>query len=147
MKPPISLERSAPKRERRAEAGTRQSDRQADHDARQKMRVDGERREARPWAGDWNTVIQAGHRAHAGRFERGDDAREVVRADAHIAVGEHDDVMTDAWRHVDEVGDLAIQSVHLGFDHEIELARRVRFLQMPDDAMAPSFGSCTPNTT
>ena len=84
-------------------------------------------------AGDGNAVVQAGHGADAGLLQRGDDAREIVGVDPHVAVGEDDDVVTDARRHVDEVGDLAIQSVHLGFDHEIEIARRLCFLQVLDD--------------
>ncbi len=126
-------QRRAPERQRRAEARTRQAEREADHHARQKLCVDHERAQSRPDAGDGNAVVEAGHGADAGLCQRRDDAGQVVGAHPHVAVGEDDNVMADARRHVDEVGDLPIQSVRLGFDDEIDIAVGLRRAKALDD--------------
>ena len=126
-------QRRAPERERRAETRTRQVERKADHHARQKLGIDDERAESRPDAGDANAVVEAGYGADAGLCQRRDHAGQIVAVHPHVAVGDDDDVMTDARRHVDEVGDLPIQSVHLGFDHEIEITISLHLAQAFDD--------------
>src|SRR5216683_6529209 len=46
--------------------------------------------------------------------------------DPDVAVGNDDDVIADARRHVDEARDLSIESMRFGFDHEIEIAAMER---------------------
>ena len=97
------------------------------------MRVDEQRAEACPRAGDGNAVVEAGDGADTSSFQRGDDAGKIIGLDPHVAVGEHDDLVSDARRHVDEVGDLAIDPMCAGVDHEIDIATRLQLAQTLDD--------------
>src|SRR5262249_16889261 len=69
-----------------------------------------------------HAVIKAGHRADTGLLQRGDDARQMRGINPDVAVGQDDDVMADARRHVDEGRDLSIDPVRFAVDDEIEIA-------------------------
>ena len=58
-----------------------------------------------------------------GRTARPRRARD-SRVHHHVAVGEHDDLVGDRIRHVDQVRDLAVRAVLAGIDHEIDAQRR-----------------------
>src|SRR4029434_9241575 len=74
-------QRLAPERDRGAEARTCSAERKPDNDARQEMRVDEERAEACPRAGDGNAVVEAGDGADARSFQRSDDAGKIIGLD------------------------------------------------------------------
>ena len=68
-----------------------------------------------------------------GAFQRGDDAGKIIGLDPHVAVGKNDNLVSDARRHVDEVGDLAIDPMCAGVDHEIDITTRLQLAQTLDD--------------
>ena len=111
----------------------RQAEPKGDQDARQELRVGEERCQPCPDAGEGNTVVEAGHGTDAWLFQRGDHAAKIAGIDPDIAIGEDDDLVADARRHVDEVRDLAIQPVHLGVDDNIEMAMLLELAQALDD--------------
>ena len=65
-----------------------------------------------------DAVVEARHAAGARALQRGDDAGEVIRPDAHVAVGQHDHVVVDASFHVDEVRHLVVEPVPAAVDDE-----------------------------
>jgi hypothetical protein len=111
----------------------RQAERKGEHDARQELRVGEERCQSCPDAGEGNAVVEAGHGTDARLLQRGDHAAKIAGIDPNIAIGEDDDLVAYARRHVDEVRDFAIQPVHLGVDHEIEIASGLELAQALDD--------------
>src|SRR5262245_36798718 len=126
-------QRLAPERQCRAEARMRQAEPKGDRDTRQELRVGDERCQPCPDAVEANAVVEAGHGTDAWLFQRGDHAAKVAAIDPNIAIGEDDDLVADARRHVDEVRDLAIQPVRFVVDDNIEMAILLKLAQALDD--------------
>ena len=77
--------------------------------------------------------VQTGDDTHSLVQERCDDSFEIVGRDAYVAVGDHEVIVTDERHHIEEVADLAADTVLRGVDGHLQIQLRELALESVHD--------------
>ena len=89
--------------------------------------------EFRPCTGARLARVKAGHEADPRMMQAFNDVVQVVAANADVAVRQHDDLVGDRTRHVDEVRDLPVLAIDAAVDNQADVEVRIGALQIADD--------------
>ena len=112
-------EHAAPQRDGRPDAGPRHVQGQPGQDIGQEAVIHPHSAEPRPESRKRAAAIKTGDDSDAGTLQRRRQPVEIIRRDHDVAVGQHDELILDAPRQVDQVGDLAIGSMQRGIDDQL----------------------------